>query len=146
MGSKQETEVERLLLENYETYYRLAYSYVRQEQDALDIVQECAYKAIRDCKTVRNPDYLATWVYRIVINTALDTVRKRKREELSDTLPEAVWEDSYGDVDLRGVLERLDDRSRTVVILRYFEDMKLEDVARTVGENLNTVKARLYRA
>ena len=135
MGSKQETEVERLLLENYETYYRLAYSYVRQEQDALDIVQESAYKAIRDCKTVRNPDYLATWVYRIVINTALDTIRKRKREELSDTLPEAVWEDSYGDVDLR-----------TVVILRYFEDMKLEDVARTVGENLNTVKARLYRA
>ena len=49
-------------------------------------------------------------------------------------------------MDLRGVLERLDDRSRTVVILRYFEDMKLEDVARTVGENLNTVKARLYRA
>ena len=136
MGSKQETEVERLLLENYETYYRLAYSYARQEQDALDIVQESAYKAIRDCKTVRNPDYLATWVYRIVINTALDTIRKRKREELSDTLPEAVWEDSYG----------LDDRSRTVVILRYFEDMKLEDVARTVGENLNTVKARLYRA
>ena len=56
MGSKQETEVERLLLENYETYYRLAYSYVRQEQDALDIVQESAYKAIRDCKTVLNPD------------------------------------------------------------------------------------------
>lgn len=94
MGSKQETEVERLLLENYETYYRLAYSYARQEQDALDIVQESAYKAIRDCKTVRNPDYLATWVYRIVINTALDTIRKRKREELSDTMPEAVWEDS----------------------------------------------------
>ena len=72
MGSKQETEVERLLLENYETYYRLAYSYVRQEQDALDIVQESAYKAIRDCKTVRNPDYLATWVYRIAVNHLKD--------------------------------------------------------------------------
>ena len=68
MGSKQETEVERLLLENYETYYRLAYSYARQEQDALDIVQESANKAIRDCKTVRNPDYLATWVFRIATN------------------------------------------------------------------------------
>lgn len=146
MGSKQETEVERLLLDNYETYYRLAYSYVRQEQDALDIVQEGAYKAIRDCKTVKNPDYLATWVYRIMINAALDLIRKRKHEELSDTVPEAVWEDSYRDVDLSDMLERLDDRSRTVVILRYFEDMKLEDIARTVGENLNTVKARLYRA
>ncbi|MCD7908781.1 MAG: sigma-70 family RNA polymerase sigma factor [Clostridium sp.] len=146
MGSKQETEVERLLLENYETYYRLAYSYVRQEQDALDIVQEGAYKAIRDCKTVKNPDYLSTWVYRIMINAALDLIRKRKREELSDNLPEAVWEDSYRDMDLSDVLERLDERSRTVVILRYFEDMKLEDIARIVGDNLNTVKARLYRA
>ncbi len=146
MGSKQETEVERLLLENYETYYRLAYSYVRQEQDALDIVQEGAYKAIRDCKTVKNPDYLSTWVYRIIINAALDLIRKRKREELSDNLPEAVWEDSYRDMDLSDVLERLDERSRTVVILRYFEDMKLEDIARIVGDNLNTVKARLYRA
>ena len=146
MGSKQETEVERLLLENYETYYRLAYSYVRQEQDALDIVQEGAYKAIRDCKTVKNPDYLSTWVYRIMINAALDLIRKRKREELSDNLPEAVWEDSYRDMDLSDVLERLDERSRTVVILRFFEDMKLEDIARIVGDNLNTVKARLYRA
>ena len=55
MGSKQEAEVERLLLENYEPYYRLAYSYVRQEQDALDIVQESAYKAIKDCGHDRSP-------------------------------------------------------------------------------------------
>ena len=146
MGSKQETEVERLLLENYETYYRLAYSYVRQEQDALDIVQESAYKAIRDCKTVR---IRITWPPGC---TASSSTRRWTRSASANArncrtpLPEAVWEDSYGDVDLRGVLERLDDRSRTVVILRYFEDMKLEDVARTVGENLNTVKARLYRA
>jgi len=81
-----------------------------------------------------------------MINAALDLIRKRKREELSDNLPEAVWEDSYRDMDLSDVLERLDERSRTVVILRYFEDMKLEDIARIVGDNLNTVKARLYRA
>lgn len=146
MGSKYEAEVERLLLENYEAYYRLAYSYVRREQDALDIVQESAYKAIRDCKTLENPDYLSTWLYRIVINTALDLIRKRKKEDLSDTMPEAVWEDRYRDVDLNCVLEQLDERSRTVIILRYFEDMKLEDIAGAVGENLNTVKARLYRA
>lgn len=95
MGSKQETEVERLLLENYETYYRRPTAMCRRNR-RLDIVQESAYKAIRDCKTVRNPDYLATWVYRIVINTALDTVRKRKREELSDTLPKPSWRTATG--------------------------------------------------
>ena len=43
------------------------------------------------------------------------------------------------------MINRLDDKSRTVIILRYFEDLKLEDIADIVGENLNTVKARLYR-
>lgn len=145
MGFNQTAAVETLLLENYETYYRLAYSYVRQEQDALDIVQESAYKAIKDCQKVKNPQYLSTWLYRIVINTALDLIRKRKKEELSDTMPEAVWEDRYGDVDLKYMLEQLDDKSRTVVVLRYFEDMKLEEIAAILDENLNTVKARLYR-
>lgn len=145
MGFKQEAAIEQLLLDNYEAYYRLAYSYVRQEQDALDIVQESAYKAIKDCQKVKNSQYLSTWLYRIVINTALDLIRKRKREELSGTMPEAVWEDRYGDVDLKYMLEQLDEKSRTVVILRYFEDMKLEEIARILDENLNTVKARLYR-
>ncbi len=145
MGFRQEAAIEQLLLDNYETYYRLAYSYVRQEQDALDIVQESAYKAIKDCQKVKNPQYLSTWLYRIVINTALDLIRKRKKEELSDTMPEAVWEDRYGDVDLKYMLEQLDEKSRTVVILRYFEDMKLEEIAKILDENLNTVKARLYR-
>ena len=145
MGFRQEAAIEQLLLDNYETYYRLAYSYVRQEQDALDIVQESAYKAIKDCQKVKNPQYLSTWLYRIVINTALDLIRKRKKEELSDTMPEAIWEDRYGDVDLKYMLEQLDEKSRTVVILRYFEDMKLEEIAKILDENLNTVKARLYR-
>ena len=43
------------------------------------------------------------------------------------------------------MINRLDDKSRSVIILRYFEDLKLEDIADIVGENLNTVKARLYR-
>lgn len=145
MGLKKEAAIELLLLDNYEMYYRLAYSYVRQEQDALDIVQESAYKAIKDCHKVKNPQYLSTWLYRIVINTALDLLRKRKREKLWDTVPEAVWEDRYGDVDLKYMLEQLDEKSRTVVILRYFEDMKLDEIANILNENLNTVKARLYR-
>lgn len=144
MGLTQ-AAVEQLLLDNYERYYRLAYSYVRQEQDALDIVQESAYKAIKDCRKVKDPEYLNTWICRIVINTALDLIRKRNKEELSDTMPEAVWEDRYGDVDLKYMLEQLDEKSKTVVILRYFEDMKLDEIADILDENLNTVKARLYR-
>ena len=147
MGFQNNTaETEQILTENYERYYRLAYSYMRNEEDALDVVQESAYRAIRDCRKVRNKDYLSTWIYRIVVNTALDMLRRKKKENITEELPEIPVEDQYQDLELRTVLNQLDDKSRTIILLRYFEDLKLEDIADIVGDNLNTVKARLYRS
>ena len=147
MGFQNNTaETEQILTENYERYYRLAYSYMRNEDDALDVVQESAYRAIRDCRKVRNKDYLSTWIYRIVVNTALDMLRRKKKETTTEELPEIPVEDQYQDLELRTVLNQLDDKSRTIILLRYFEDLKLEDIADIVGDNLNTVKARLYRS
>ena len=147
MGFQNNTaETEQILTENYERYYRLAYSYMRNEDDALDVVQESAYRAIRDCRKVRNKDYLSTWIYRIVVNTALDLLRKKKKENITEERPEIPVEDQYQDLELRTVLKQLDDKSRTIILLRYFEDLKLEDIADIVGDNLNTVKARLYRS
>lgn len=140
-----EAETEHILTENYERYYRLAYSYMRNEDDALDAVQESAYRAIRDCRSVKNKDYLSTWIYRIVVNTSLDMLRKRKKEMVTEEIPETIFEDRYQDLDLKQSLELLDEKSRTIIILRYFEDLKLEDIAGILGENLSTVKARLYR-
>ena len=147
MGFQNNTaETEQILTDNYERYYRLAYSYMRNEDDALDVVQESAYRAIRDCRKVRNKDYLSTWIYRIVVNTALDMLRRKKKETTTEDLPEIPVEDQYRDLELRTVLNQLDDKSRTIILLRYFEDLKLEDIADIVGDNLNTVKARLYRS
>lgn len=75
---KKEQAVERALTEGYEKYYRLAYSYVHNEADALDIVQEAAYKAILKSDSLKEPQYVETWVYRIVINEACSFLRSRK--------------------------------------------------------------------
>ena len=147
MGFQKNTaDTERILTDNYEKYYRLAYSYMRNEDDALDVVQESAYRAIRDCGKVKNKDYLSTWIYRIVVNTALDLLRKKKKETLTQELPEIPVEDQYQETELRTILNQLDHKSKTIIILRYFEDLKLEDIADILGDNLNTVKARLYRS
>ena len=147
MGFQKNTaDTERILTDNYEKYYRLAYSYMRNEDDALDVVQESAYRAIRDCGKVKNKDYLSTWIYRIVVNTALDLLRKKKKETLTEELPEIQVEDQYQETELRTILNQLDHKSKTIIILRYFEDLKLEDIADILGDNLNTVKARLYRS
>ena len=64
----------------------------------------------------------------------------------AEELPEAAAEDKYEELDLKKALNRLEPENRTVIILRYFEDMKIEDIALVVDENVNTVKARLYRS
>lgn len=145
MRSGVERETERVLLENYDKYYRLAYNYMKSEQDALDVVQESAYKAIRDCGQVKEQRYIGTWLYRIVVNTALDALRRRGREVALEEWQENSWQPSYAGLELWEILDRLDEKERTVVVLRYFHDLKLEDIAGILGENVNTVKARLYR-
>ena len=145
MRSGVERETERVRLENYDKYYRLAYSYMKSEQDALDVVQESAYKAIRDCGQVKEQRYIGTWLYRIVVNTALDALRRRGREVALEEWQENSWQPSYAGLELWEILDRLDEKERTVVVLRYFHDLKLEDIAGILGENVNTVKARLYR-
>lgn len=59
---------------------------------------------------------------------------------------EISYVDQYRDLDLMEVLKQLDPKDRTIIVLRYFEDMKIEDVAKATGDNVNTVKTRLYRA
>ena len=89
---KKEQAVERALTEGYEKYYRLAYSYVHNEADALDIVQEAAYKAILKSDSLKESQYVETWVYRIVINEACSFLRSRKEsvdvEEIAKILDE----------------------------------------------------------
>lgn len=152
MISKRQKQVEDCLLQQYDKFYRLAYGYVQNEQDALDIVQESAYRAVKDCDNLKNELYLSTWLYRIVINTALEFLRKQKWEiTVEDNTLEmiaGVCEDVVSlhiEWELQEILEQLSPKDKTVVMLRYFEDCKLEDIAQITRENVNTVKARLYR-
>lgn len=142
--------VEETLTANYQKYYRLAYSYVKNEADALDIVQESAYKAIKQCSKLKNTGYADTWIYRIVINTATDFLRQKQKNivGVDDYLDQeqAVNEDGYANADIMDTLSMLEDKDRSVLILRYFEQCQLDQIADITGEKLSTVKSRLYRA
>lgn len=139
-------QTEKMLIDQYERFYRLAYSYVHNEADALDVVQESACKAIIQCKNLKDTEKLLPWLCRIVVNTSLDLLRSQIKEQPAEELPETVTEDKYQEFDLKEALNHLEPENRTIITLRYFEDMKLEDIALVVDENVNTVKARLYRS
>lgn len=82
MNNVMENLINENLIKNYNKYYRLAYSYVHNESDAMDIVQEGAYKAILKSESLKSVEYIDTWIYRIMINEALGFLRKNKRKRV----------------------------------------------------------------
>ncbi len=142
--------IEQILLENYQQYYRLAYGYTHQDPDACDIVQTGAYKALRSCHTLKQPEYASTWVYRIMLNECFTYLRKPKDLSYEAVQEEAgvcagSMEDHYTNIDLQRAIDALPDKEKAIVILKYFEDKKLEEIAEILDENVSTIKSRLYR-
>lgn len=144
---RNEEIIEQIICEKYNNYYRMAYSYVHNEADASDIVQEGAYKAIKNSASLRNPEYAGTWIYRIMMNEVYNFLNTKKHISLSDeeNFIEPEISDKYEDVDLKNALEKMQTKDKAVILLKYFEDKKLEEIAEILNENLSTVKSRLYR-
>ena len=145
MKHEKEELISRMLLDNYQKYYRLAYSYVHNEDDAMDIVQEGAYKAILHADALRKEEFAGTWIYRIMMNEAVNFVRKNRRDYTEVEEDMATVEDRYQDFDLRKVIDALPEEERAIIILRFFEDLTIEQVAQVLQKNVSTVKSRLYR-
>ena len=145
-SAKLQQQIENEILQSYQSLYRLAYSYVKNSDDAMDVVQESAYKAILHADEMRFRETVKGWLCRIVVNTALDLIRRRKRESLTEEIPETGREDTYENIDVMRALDTLDEREKTVVMLRFFQDMKLSEISSITGESLSSVKSILYRS
>ncbi len=154
MGKKSRCNHDELftsfIRENKENFYRLAYSYVKNSEDALDIVQDSIHKAIVSMDSLQDIKTLKSWFYRIVVNTSLDFLRKHKRVSIVDAetmeFISSGSEDHYEDIDLERALDQLAPEYKSIIVLRFFEDLKIEEVADVLNENVNTIKTRLYKA
>lgn len=136
---------------NQEKLYRIAFSYTKNEESALDIVQESITKALKNIDKLREEEYVKTWFYRILINECLQYIKKNKRiitYESQEIENKIEWNDdiSINGIDMYKYIQKLNKKLRTVIILRYFEDMKIEEIAKITKTNINTVKSRLYKA
>lgn len=146
-----EQRLVELIKTNKEKYYRVAFTYVKNRDDALDIVHNAIVKALQKLNQLRNREYLETWFYRILINESISFVRKNKNILYLDELPESrlpISEDIDKEryISLYSAIDSLSPKLKTVVILRFFEDMKFEEIAEITDTKISTVKARLYKA
>lgn len=148
MNTDRYQQVVDYMVGSQEKFYRLAYSYVHSQEAALDIVQNVTVKALENYSSIRDMSHIKTWFYRILVNESISYIRKNQREQLYsfEELPEAVHEDP--DIlegwEMAAYVERLPEKVRTVIVLRYYEEMTLKEIAEITGTNLNTVKYRLY--
>lgn len=129
--------------------YNKALSLLGNEHDAADAVAEALVKGYDSISTLRQPQHFQTWLVRILINTCIDIQRKRQKTVFLHNLTEESILSStpvYADSDLQTQLMNMDEKYRTVLVLRYFEDMKIDDIANLLDVPPGTVKSRLYWA
>ena len=124
-----------LIRREQESLYRMAFLYTRNEEDALDALQEGILKAYTHRKTLRKPEHFKTWLMRIVINSAQDLMKKRR--------PAAEWDE----------LEELSapeglppEPTQQLLKLRYFDGLSNREIANQLEVPEGTVAVRLSRA
>ncbi|MEG1410492.1 MAG: sigma-70 family RNA polymerase sigma factor [Terrisporobacter sp.] len=132
-----------------EKLYKIAYTYVKNEQDTLDIIQETICKAYVSLETLKKPKYFDTWLVKILMNISITTVNKNKKvvyledkEVGQDTNSISNCDDR---LDLISELDKLPQKYRDVIVLKYFEDLTIEEIANTLEIPIGTARTNLYR-
>ena len=139
-----------LISERKDKLYKTAFAYVKNKEEAMDIVSDTVYKAYISIKKLKEPNFFNTWLTRILINTSLDYINKNSRatsfEENSCTNMGIILKDDEQIIDLNVAVEKLNGEYKTIVILKYFQDMTLVEIAKILQCPLGTVKTRLHKA
>ncbi len=130
--------------------YALARSILKNDQDAADAISESILKAYRNIDQLKNLRAFKPWMLKIVNNTCLDMLRKRRYtvdiEEQYDLEDDTVNKDVPMQLAVRDAVEQLSQPYRTVVVLYYFESMSLFEISKVTGSSVGAVKTQLSRA
>lgn len=127
--------------------YKMAYIYMKNENDALDVVQETVARAYSKIHTVKEERYFTTWLMRILINTAIETLRKNQKiVPILEQQSEQIQVLSYDErLDLLQAIEQLEEKYKTVILLKYYRDLSTKDIADLLDCPEGTVKTNVHR-
>ena len=138
------------------TVYNIALFTMKDEVLAEDATQDAFIRIYRGLSKFRGQSKLSTWMYRIVKNVCLDTLKKRHPVRLEDDAlenlpdgeaagPEERAAAAWRQMEMRAAMARLRPRQRLALTLYYFQDQSYEEVAAIMGEPLGTIKSHLHR-
>jgi len=146
---------DKAFLQLFQTFegdiYRTAFVYVKNKDDALDVVQECAYRSFKSIDKLKHPSYFKTWLFKIAINCSLDIIKKNKNthpvEHIENFFSEVQEENvEEMEVSLQSLCDDLEPDEKSVVLLRFYHDLTINETAKSLDLPLGSAKTILYRA
>ena len=144
-----QAEFERRVVGMQDSLYRVASTILYRPCDREDAIQECILRAIRKRDSLRDESAFEGWMIRILINECYATLRRFRREQLTDELPEPQPEpqpDPDANSEVFQALFSLKRDLRLPLVLHYVEGYPLEEIARILRVPTGTVKSRMSRA
>lgn len=126
--------------------YRVAYCYLRNEEDSMDAVCDAVEKAFCNLKKLKEPRFFKTWFIRIIINECKLQLRNRKKVEYlaDDIFIQADFSHKDENLDLNKVLGQLEAIDRLLIYMKYYLGYTLDEIAAAVDMPTGTVKTRIY--
>ena len=137
-----------------DVWYRFCLSMLRDADQAADATQETALRFLKQLASFRGESQLQTWSLGIALNVVRESRRKNRADttplesdaEVAATLRVARLEDAEEQQKMRSILDQLPDRQREALVLRFFEQLSVEQTAQTMGCAVGTVKATVHQA
>ncbi|MEO2074197.1 MAG: sigma-70 family RNA polymerase sigma factor [Bacillus sp. (in: firmicutes)] len=155
VNSQQNEEVldEERFIRLFETHrasiYRMAYFYAKNQADALDIVQEVAYRAFKSRKSLKELNYFKTWIIKITINASIDFLRKAKKVvelSLNEECVTGQKEEKYASLFLQELKTALNEEEKKLIYLKYYQEYTFQEIADILESPISSVKSKIYRA
>ncbi|MFE8702931.1 sigma-70 family RNA polymerase sigma factor [Cytobacillus sp. FJAT-54145] len=130
--------------------YKMAYIYMKNEHDALEVFQETVYKTLVSIKSLKEEKYFSTWVTKILINTAIEFLRKQKKivpmeKEVLDRNIQPFQTAVVEQIDLLASIKGLEEKYKSVLLLRFYKDYSIKQIAELLDCPEGTVKTNIHR-
>lgn len=128
----------------------MAFVYIQNEADAVDILQQAMIKAYEHIGNLKEPKYFKTWMTRIVINCSKTYMEKIKSIDVTDPtrlvdMQTTIHTYKEEEIDLWNALQSLEEKYKTVLLLRFYQDYTVPEIAVIVELPVGTVKTNIRR-
>lgn len=139
---------EEYIKDNKEKLFKVAYIYLKNKEDAMDVIHESIVKAYSKLSNIKDLNSLDKWFIRLLINTSIDYIRKNSKTILmEDKDMEVLVNRSKEEGDgFNLLIENLDEELRLIIVLKYFYGYKIREISEILNLKESQVKNKIHKA